>query len=147
MSAKQSEILVERARTRRSIREELRAHCAVFNEDGSGESETAPIGWVEIQRNDTIDDDAGELFERFASDEHAALAVAGVGGCPGSAMHYEMASGTFEPIPLDAMGVHALRWEALNRHARSISVLQGDGEIRWICIVPRAIAKAAGLLR
>ncbi len=142
MSAKQSEILVARAKKRRTLRDELRARCAVFNEndDERGMSETAPEGWVEIQRNDSVDE---EGLEPFASDEHAALAVAELGTARGSAMFYELDSGLFEPIALDGLGTHALRWGALNQAATLITL--GDAKPHWICIVPRGVAIRAGL--
>lgn len=140
MSAKQSAILVERSRKRRSLREELRARCAVFNDEI--DERNAPEGWVEIQRNDTIDREFGSASaEIFESDEHAALAVAEQGGARGTAMHYEEVSGLFEPVSLDGCGTTPERWSDLRRMAAVAS--GNDGH--WITIVPRSVAKAAGL--
>jgi hypothetical protein len=134
-------------RVRRAARpnEELLARCGVFNETGHGTSENAPEGWVEIQAFDSIDREFGSrTVEPFAQDEDAAVAVAAAGGAPGTAMFYETVSGLFEPIPLDGLAVNAERWDAMDLMASTLR--KGRGARHWICIVPRSVAKAAGLL-
>jgi hypothetical protein len=168
VSAKQSAVLVARAKKRRTLRDELRARCGVFNETDHGTSENAPEGWVEIQRFASIDREFGsKSAEPFESDEHAALAVAELGGARGTAMHYECGAGLFEPVDLAGLGTSPERWTAL---AGAAEILGGDhypdedglvtftidpsprrrgrDEVggSWICIVPRSVAIAAGLL-
>lgn len=113
-------------------RRDLRARCAVFNETDHGTSENAPHGWCEIQR----DDSAGF----YPDDAAAALAVALAGGAEGTAMHYETGSGLMVPINVMSSDVE-IPPDALD------AAEHVNGETRWICIVPRVVAKAAGLLR
>jgi len=134
---------VRRAQKRRTIRAELAARCGVFNETDHGTSENAPEGWVEIQHFDTIDREFGsKSAQPFESDEHAALAVAEIGGALGTAMHYETISGILEPVSLDGLGTSHERWMVL----RSMAALQNGNDGHWICIVPRSVAIAAGLI-
>jgi hypothetical protein len=144
MTEKQSAILVERARVRNRLRKELRLRCAVFNETGHGTSENAPMGWCEIQRVDSIDT---EGIEPFDNDEHAALAVCQLAGAAGCAMLCEIWAGLLEPVALDGCGARFERMEALNRASREIRPFGSDTDRRWIVIVPRHVAKEAGLLR
>jgi len=119
-------------------RRELRARCAVFNETDHGTSENAPHGWCEIQR-----DDAAGFFK---GDAPAALAVALAGGAEGTAMFYETVSGIMEPI--DVMGgTGSFAPSKRVEHAAAYARDAHEDDPSWICIVPRVVAKAAGLLR
>jgi hypothetical protein len=114
----------------------LRERCAVFNETDHGTSENAPLGWVEIQRDDAAD--------HFESDAAAALAVALAGKAEGTAAFYETVTGIMEPI--DVMGGQLCPSKRIE-HAAVYARNTHDDDPSWICIVPRHVAKAAGLIR
>ncbi len=122
---------------RRLAEKNLRLRCAVFNETEHGTSENAPFGWCEIQR----DDSAGF----FPSDASAARAVALAANAEGTAMHYETVTGIMEPIDVMTAGL-AVSTRATHAaiYARDESE---DDAPSWIAIVPRVVAKAAGLIR
>ncbi len=137
MSAKQSTILVARTKKRAKAAKLLRSRCAVFNETDRGTSENAPLGWCEIQR----DDSAGY----FPSDASAARAVALAAGAEGTAMHYEEVTGIMEPINVMSPNMNvSTRATHAAIYARDESE---DDAPSWICIVPRVVARAAGLIK
>ncbi len=114
-------------------RKNLRARCAVFNETDHGTSENAPVGWCEIQ--------ADQEARFFPSDAPAACAVSLAAGAEGTAMHYDENSGIFEPIDVMTAGL------APSPMAVGAAKHVSGEAPSWIAIVPRFVAKAAGLIR
>jgi hypothetical protein len=114
--------------------------AAVFN-NGS-----APRGWVEIQRNDLLDE-GPKTLEPLASDREAAALVARRAGMPGSAMLYNLSTGVFvqlEERPGDSDGAAA---EANPQVLSGVEQLaDGTDGSWWISVVPARAAFEAGLI-
>ena len=126
-----------RARTRRygDWFDIIRGCCAMSNG-------LAPVGWVEIQRDDSPDHPKAVSP---GTDAEAAQHVARIGGAPGTAMLYSPDTGAMIPLHADPdePGVSEVLSpvrEALERVCREESP---DACPAWIAIVPEYAARKA----
>lgn len=144
MTAKQSAILVTRAKKRRSTRAELWERCFVSEEPGFD----VPEGWVNIQRSDQIDATKpdGTDYEIFESDEDAALAVCDFTKTPGVAMHFAPTPGLWEPVSFDGCGTSRERWYDLDAAGSVIDPAHAEACPKWVVVIPVWVAKQAGLM-